>query len=401
MAFGRNIDQRKANKKNHIVDLFRQHTFLSKATARNYSRYSMDTIISVFNDLIKNKIIMPVEGEQKTKGRRAIFYTLNNDKWHYLGITFNQTGIYSAIISFSNIIKDKHYTALKLGISKNEFLTALISHIKSILSRNKLYEKSVLSFGFSIPGDIDLKTGILHSYTFMPFLKDVNFHEIIQSNFPKIKITIEHNIHSMTSYLLREKELISSYTKILFISARSGTGSGYINKGVIVTAHGEFGHIRVTDEDKPCICGRNGCLDCFFSYHGFIEILKQHSGKSDFITSLEEELSGISILSEYYRKEKNEIAMELDHRLDYFSMALLDVINVMVPDLVILTGDLFKVFNDPVEAVTKSIRRCYKDTGFVANYHNTSIQYKELSTEIASIGICFEMIKNDWDYSVE
>ena len=125
MAFGEKIDQRKLNKRNHIIDIFRKHEVLSKIQAKEFSAYSMDTIISVFNSLIKDKIIYPVEGEQKSKGRKASFYTLKDSRQLYIGLTFNQSGLYSSLVSFSHRIISKNTTTFKPGISKDLFLENL------------------------------------------------------------------------------------------------------------------------------------------------------------------------------------------------------------------------------------------------------------------------------------
>lgn len=399
MAHGISIEQRKTNKRNHIIDLFRQHKVLSKADARKYSRYSMDTVISIFNGLIAEQIIVSADGEQKSKGRKAVFFSLNLEKWHYLGITFNQNGIFSLLMSFSNDVKEKHSTEVPFGIEKESFTQEFIGHIKSILGRNRTYEKSLLAIGCSIPGDIDLHTGVLHSYTLMPYLKDLNFKEILENGYSKTKIVIEHNIFSMSSYLLRQKELIQSYSRILFVSARSGTASGYIFNGMIVTGHGEFGHIQVSDEDVRCICGRAGCLDCYFSYMGFLDILKS---KKDVDVNIEDsmfDLPGLDRLRQYYQKGNNAIAKELGRRLYYFSNALLDAINATVPDLVILSGDLFKVFGDPVSEIKAKIDEFYQNVGYVTHYEKVKMMFLDMGTEIASLGICMEMIRKDWDYT--
>lgn len=400
MAFGHNIDLRKMNKRNHVIDLFREYKILSKAKARTLSGYSMDTIISIFNSLSKEKLIVPSIGVQKEKGRKALFYSLNNEKNLYIGVTFNQTGIFSTIMSFSFAIKDQLTTHLKLGTGKEEFLKIFIDHIKGIIEKNQLSKKQISGIGCSIPGDIDLKTGILHTYTLMPFLKELNFMEILHRSFPNIGITIDHNIHSMTSYIMRDQELVSSFPRILFVSARSGAANGYIFNGSIVTGHGEFGHIKVSDAKIQCICGRYGCLDCFFSYRSFINLLKEANediSKSDI--NADEEFSGLERLSEYFSKGNNPIAEELNKRLYYFSMALLDVINAVTPDLVILTGELFKVYKEPIEEIKRIIDSHFDNKGFVTIYEHTEFRYREMGTEMASIGICFEMIRRDWEFS--
>ncbi len=401
MAFGYNIDQRKINKRNHIIDLFRQNGSLSKVRAKDLSGYSMDTIISVFNSLIDEEILLPAEGEQKAKGRKAAFFTLNSTKRLYLGITFNQSGIYSSVMSFSHEIIDNSSTPLTLGIKKEEFLEKFSGHINSVFDKNPDLAGSISAIGCSIPGDIDLTTGILHTYVFMPFLKELNFREILNSLHAEIPATIDHNIRSMSSYLLNNMKVIDSYDRVLFISARSGTANSIIYRGEIVTEHGEMGHIRVSDENVQCPCGRSGCLDCYFSYHGFMDMLTEINGKNLHKDRKNSDYPGLNLLGEYFARGDKKTVEFLNRRISYFARALLDTINVTAPELVLLSGELLKVFGDPVSIVRKSIEDYFPSTGIITHFDKTEIQFIDIGTEIASLGVCYDMIRNDFSYYQE
>ncbi len=402
MAYGYNINQRKINKRNHIIDIFRENGALSKVRAKELSGYSMDTIISVFNSLIDEKILIPAEGEQKAKGRKAAFFTLNSKKRLYLGITFNQSGIYSSIMSFSHEILENISTPLKLGISKDEFLDAFTGHLKQVFNANPDLPGALSSIGCSIPGDIDLKTGILHTYVFMPFLKELNFREILNSLSPHVPVTIDHNIRSMSSYLLTDMKILEKYKRILFISARSGTANSLIYKGEIVTEHGELGHIRVSDNNVQCPCGRYGCLDCYFSYHSFMELLSNIQGIEQMGGNGQgNDYPGLDILREMYSRKVPAVVDFLEERISFFSKALLDGINITAPDLVLLSGDLFRIYGDPVNRIKTTVSSMFPSTGAITHFANTEIQFIDLGTEIASFGVCYDMIRNDFSYYQE
>ena len=400
MAFGSNIDQRKKNKRNHVVDLFRRNELLSKIQARKISGYSMNTILTIFDSLIDEKLIIEADGAQKPLGRKATFYRLNDRKMLYLGITFNQSGIYSSLVSFSHGVAESHETRLKADITRDGFVDALRRHIDEILERNHQYRASCVAAGISVPGDIDTESGILRSYTLMPRLNGLNFLELLRAALPRRRVLIDHNIRSMTSYFLLERELVENYNKILFISARSGTANGLISGGMIVTAHGEIGHVRVSDEPVKCICGRTGCLDHYFSYNSFIRLIRDRVDPSFDDSGKTGEALGLNLLARLYGEGDAGIREELDSRLCRFAMAMLDVINVTVPDLVILSGDLLKVYGDPGEALKSVIARNFLDSGYVPHYRHAVFSYRELGTEIASLGICHGMIREDWDYAL-
>jgi predicted NBD/HSP70 family sugar kinase len=222
----------------------------------------------------------------------------------------------------------------------------------------------------------------------MPQLAGANFRKLAETLFAGIPVIIDHNIRSMTSYLLRDIELVDSYDKILFVSARSGNANGFIQNGKLIIGHGEMGHVRVSDEDTQCICGRKGCLDCYFSLAGFTALMPDGADLS----------RTIEVLTEKYAAGDPRITAELDKRLSLFASALLDVVNVTAPDITVLSGDLFQVYGDPASAVKKIIQQNITGSGYVTHFQNSEIIYREMGTNIASLGICYEMIKNDWGY---
>jgi predicted NBD/HSP70 family sugar kinase len=401
MAFGINIDRRKTIKKNHIIDLFRQHSRLSKIQAKKLSGYSMDTTISIFNRLLREKLIVPGTGTQNPKGRKASFYRLNDEKYLYVGITFNQAGIYSSLVSFSNRVLDSLVTPLGGSLGREEFLRAFSLHLREFHDRHAARHAGIRRIGCAVPGDVDAETGILHTYSFIPSLKEVDIAGIIREVYPSHEVTLEHNIQSMTSFFLSGSDIVKSYRRVLFVSARSGAACGLIVNGEIVPAHGELGHVRVSDEKRQCICGRCGCLDLYFSHQAISRALvpaKMEPALAE-AEGWGDGLLGMDEVAARYRAGDETVVRVMDQRLGYFASALLDVINTVNPDLVILSGELFSPFEDPVGKVTQRIREDFSDSGFVGNFRRARLLYMDLGAEIASIGICFLYIRKDWGYA--
>lgn len=403
MAYGYNIDQRKINKRNHIVDLFRRHQVLSKARAKELSGYSMDTVISIFNNLSDETIIMPAEGEQKAKGRKAEFYCLQDHKCCYLGIAFNQSGIYSSLVSFSGKLLDATSTPLDPGISKEDFLERFTGHIRSCLERQQSAAAGIRTVGCSVPGDVDLKSGVLRSYAFMPSLQQVNLREAIESVVPGVQVILDHNIRSMTAYVLKEIEPDRKFDRVLFVSARAGATHGFIYKSDIVTDHGQMGHIRVSNEPVLCSCGRTGCLDAFFSYRSFLTSLARYEGRDpqSALRDMDGGRAELQKLAALYRDNVTPVREDLNTRLSYFISALMDLVNATRPDLVVLSGELLSVYGDPLEAINEVIRREYQDHDALHRFRNAQIVYRDFGTEIASTGVCHEIIRREWGYMAE
>ncbi|MCX7680203.1 MAG: ROK family protein, partial [Spirochaetes bacterium] len=260
-----------------------------------------------------------------------------------------------------------------------------------------LLQKYCSGVGIAVPGDIDEQTGILRSYVLMPQLNGTNFYDLLKELFPSMRIFIEHNIRGMISYFLLDRELIEQHRTILYISARSATACGIIHRGIVVTAHGEFGHIHVSDDGKRCICGRTGCLDNYFSFNGFMEFLQSPEAHRAGIVDGKLVLS-LDVLAQAYREGNTVVCKEMDMRLSHFARALVDVINLVVPDVVILSGELLQIYGDPIEALNRVIECEFHDTGYVSHYRRAKLIYRELGADIAALGICRQMIEEDWGY---
>ncbi|TAL31770.1 MAG: ROK family protein [Spirochaetes bacterium] len=394
MAYGVNIDLRKTNKRNLIIDLFRRNEYLSKIQAKKLSGYSMDTVLSIFDGLARDELIVPSEGAQKPKGRKAVFFRLNGEKLYYLGVTFNQARILSTLVDFSNRVRDTATTELALGIGREQFLEIFRRHLGEFSARLAGVAGRIRNIGCSIPGDIDAATGVLRSYVFMPFLEGVNFCDILHEFFPEREIEVEHNIRSMTSYVLYSSDLVRRYRKILFVSARSGAASGLIHHGEIVTDRGEMGHVRVSDEDRRCACGRRGCLDLYFSHQSISEAISSLGAGSGAAAGHHDLQEIISL----YGNDAPGVRAMMDERLRYFSSALLDMVNILEPDLVILSGELLEAYGDPVARIRAALAVEYADSGSVTNLKNAEIIFMKTGIEIAATGVCYHLINKHWGY---
>jgi len=396
MAFGYNIDQRKINKRNFIIDLFRQQGLLSKAQAKDLSGYSMDTVLSIFSSLQEDGLIEEADGKQKPKGRRATFFKLKSREVLYLGITYNQGGIFSSVVSFSDEIVLTHATGLEMGISEASFTESFLDHLNEVVAMLGDEKSQLAAIGCSVPGGRDSESGLVLRYTFMPFTEAIDFRSLIEKAFPGKSVQVEQNAQSMASYFLHDSELMEKYERILFISSRAGTVSGLIFNGKVVAGNGEFGHIRVSDDPAGCVCGRKGCLDCYFSLQSFSELLYQR-GLVD-RAAVKEGTADLSPLADLYSKGEDEIVNELDRRLAFFCSAMLDVINVTVPDLVILSGELLAIYGEADKRIREIVAERFPDSGFVRHYEKSEIIFSGLGPEMAAQGICYRMVREEWEY---
>ena len=392
---------RSRNKINHIIDLFRHNGELSKMRVRQLSGYSMSTVLAAFEQLEKDRMIVQtrVSDDEGRRGPKSTFYRLNATRQLYFGITFNQAGIYSAIVSFSGEVIATRSEPLELDLTRATFIARFRAHVRQMLSSHAEWAVAISTVALSLPGDSDTEQGGLRSYTFMPYLNHTNFRKLLKQLLPEKQCVVARNIAGFLSYLLLEPAIISKYRTIFFLSLRSGPASGIIHEGRIITPAGEIGHMQVAGNDQPCICGRTGCLDLLVSHQSLSEGMKKLLPKSHPLHG--QAHLNVEDIVMLYRSGAAKYQTFLDDRFSLLANSLLDIANVLSPDAIVLSGQLFECFEDPVQKMIELARRRFADTGYIRNFSEAKMLYKSMGTETSAIGLCYQAIKKDFDFLIE
>ena len=388
------------NKVHHTIDLFRQNGELSKVQVKQLSGYAMSTVLALFEHLQREGLIVPsrVDEARNARGPKQTFFTLNSPRQLYLGVTFTQSGIYSAIVSFSGQVVKSYAETLDITGGMRPFLARLRAHLAMIRKKNEDLLPALAWAGLSMPGEIDKGNGILLSYLFMPYLKRVDFKAIMAEYFPGVALQFDQNITGFLSCLLMDHETIRAYPLILFISLRSGAASGIIYDGCIITPIGELGHTTVSDEPRKCACGRRGCLDLYLSHKGISDgLIEAMRGRGqqpvhNYLTMAE--------IIELYRTDA-ALAAIVNQRFTYLARALVNAANLLAPNLIVISGELFECFGDPAEMLTCITRDAAGGGGNVGNFAKAKLIYRAMGTESSAIGLCYNRINKDFAYHDE
>ena len=397
-------EQRKRNKRNHIIDLFRKHERLSKAEVKSLSGYAMSTVIDAVDHLNNQGMLRPL-GTEKTDrpGRPSLYYTLEDTHLIYAGVTFTPSGIHSVLMSFSGKVLARRDEVLEKPLNRNRFIKRFSRHIKALLADNQEIAQNLESTGFALPGDVDTESGILKSYALMPGLSGLDFSRIARKIVNGTDIVFEHNVTGFLSWFIRDRERIRAYPRIYLVSLRGGPSLGEIYKGEIIMGRGELGHVQVAEHGPDCTCGRSGCLDTYLSHGALSDALIRICTREKIPLDSDTHKGFLPIdrIIQLYRSPSERIRGEIRSRFALLGKALLDLINLGSPDLVILSGGLFNCFDDPVETIRSLISSQYKDNGYIRNYRRTEMIFENHSTAIAAEGIAYRIMQKDFAYDAE
>ncbi len=257
-----NVELKKNTYRNRILGIVRQHGQVSRFDLKKQSRYSMTTTLDTVEALLHEGLITESGVGESTGGRKPTWISINPQGGYFLGVEFNAEHIYSVILDFSGNVT---YRALELMHTSpsdaQEVIVAIKAAISAMLGRLN-GQARIFGIGLGIPGFLDIERGISLGYMHITHWENVALKEEIERAFG-LRVYVENNVNAM---VLAHKWLdyAGLCDDMLLLAVRSGIRMGSIAHNRLLrgrnNAAGEIDHLRLPSSQRPCTCGRRGCL---------------------------------------------------------------------------------------------------------------------------------------------
>lgn len=371
----KNNQSRKISLKQSIIKEIYLQGELSIFKLSKTIKMSTPTITRAIEELIEEKLIREVGIGESTGGRRPSLFGLNPSSRYVIGIDVERFFIKIGVFDFlNNPVSEIH--ELNEGLDTHPDIPGFIAEkAMELMEAYSIDQDKILGIGISLPGLIDIKTGLSFTYlnTGRPAAE-------ILSELTGLPVFIEHDTRAM-AWGEQSFGLARGYQDVLCLNIGTGIGLSIIINGRIYTGHsgysGEFGHIQIEPNGQLCHCGKIGCIETLASGKSMIAKAK-----------LEISNGAISQISEMCNGDftKINIRMVLDaaRKGDQFSIDLLNkigeslgkglatLIHLFNPELIILGGEMSRAADyliAPIESNLNiyTISRIRKDTRIVAS----------------------------------
>lgn len=220
---------------------------------------------------------------------------------------------------------------------------------------------SVEGVGIGVAGLIDRDALSVVTSPNLPFLSGARFRDL-GSGMP---VAVENDACAAA---LGERWMGAGreFRSFVLMTLGTGIGGGIVHEGMLLDAASEIGHMGVEANGERCPCGSFGCLENYASGRAMIAAAREalEEGRE----SVLRECCGGSI----YRMTPEDIynaALDGDglareilrHAGKYLGVGIANMINLMSPEAVILTGGLVGAWDIYVsEAVQEASRRSYR-----------------------------------------
>jgi len=258
-------------KKSEIVQYLFEHKNASKTELMKALSFSMPTILQGTNELLEQGILKEVGEYESTGGRRAKSLALNSSVAYAVGIDITTKRISFVLVNFVGEIV--RYTEKKKEFANTmDYYRELADELELFLQSVNLNEDQILGVGVSLPGILDSDEKIL-----------------IKSNILKLDgislKMLEHFVHCPVHYVNNANAALmmegsAAKNDAVFLLLGDAVGGAFRVEGKVFLGinrmSGEFDHMIIVPDGRPCYCGKKGCAYTYCSG----QALEQEAGMS-------------------------------------------------------------------------------------------------------------------------
>lgn len=168
--------------------------------------------------------------------------------------------IHVGIAELDGDIADQVHRPWDIARGPAETLDTIMEMIDELLDRND--EVPVWAVTVGIPGPVDFDSGRPVAPPIMPGWNGFDVRRRFEQRFDApVWVDNDVNLLALSERARRRGE----YADLIYCKVGSGIGAGLLSRGYLHRgangAAGDIGHVRVSDSDVVCRCGKVGCLE--------------------------------------------------------------------------------------------------------------------------------------------
>lgn len=281
---------------------------------------------------------------------------------YYIGIELGVKNIVAGIMDKNGKLIRRDTVPTNKDRAFEDIIKDMCSLITKMTDDEDVGLKNIKYIGVGCPGIIDNFNGIvIKNYTLNFNNAQVRAEIQKHINLP-VYVENDANCVAIAEYLLGASYGTSSS---LTIKIGVGIGGGIIIDGSIYNGFNfggtEFGHMVIDYKGRECTCGRKGCWEQYASASALINQTRQlisDNPESILANLVKNNVSQITELTIFEAakagdKQAEKLCKEF---VDYFAEGLANIVNILMPEVVVIAGPISKLGNFLVNPLVEILR---------------------------------------------
>ncbi|GAB4421490.1 MAG: ROK family protein [Thermodesulfovibrionales bacterium] len=275
------------------------------------------------------------------------------EKHYAIGIDLGGTSLRVALVTEEGSITKK----VKVPSSEN-LVESLLNSI------GEVFMDGVVGIGIGVAGLIDRETGTVSVSPNLPAVDGLNIAGTVKDKF-NVPVFIENDANAAA---LGERWIGEGkgFSNFVLLTLGTGIGGGIIYNSRLMAVAAEIGHMSIIANGEKCPCGNYGCLESYASARAIVSyaIAGLESGSESVLRECCKGNIYKLTPEDIYRAALDGDSLSRDVLKEagrYLGVGISNLINILSPDAVILTGGLIGAWNIYVqEAIKEAGRRTFK-----------------------------------------
>lgn len=265
---------------------------------------------------------------------------------YHIGVDLGGTNIAAGIVDDNGNLIIRRSTKTGRHRAFSEIMADLLTLCDEIIEKANIDVSQVTTIGIGTPGNVDPHANRVIFGNNIPSFTGADFDEIVKSHFPHMELYLDNdaNVAVLAEVLCGAAK---GRKNVLMVTLGTGVGGGIIIDGKICQgfngAAGEIGHIIIEHDGVPCNCGRRGCWEQYASVTALVRETQEELKKypNSIIHKNKSKISGLTAFDAMRCGDECGKAI-VDKYIEYIGIGLVDMINVLQPEIVIIGGGISK-----------------------------------------------------------
>lgn len=311
-----------------VLELLGKHGPLSRGSLGSLSGLSRTTLYEIVAELISTGAVVasPPESTQRKRGRPVEKLTLNPGAGQVIGIDFARRAVHVAAVNVAHEIIGTASEAHAADLPWKE-RAALARRLVDSLDDGSLELGALTAVGAGVVGPVfnpGNEAAPAHRVDDLPDLLRDHFH---------VPVVIDNNTR-LAALAEATWGSAAGSREVIYLRLSYGVGGGLVFGGTLHRGpqglSGEFGHIPVADNGRPCWCGGTGCLETVASAGAVLDAYRAAGGTAEDVPALAKAVRRGD-------KTARELLAEVGTRV---GTVLGGLCNAVGPGLVVIGGEL-------------------------------------------------------------
>ncbi len=319
----------KAMNRNLILNVLRREGTLSRTQVTEISGLSVGAVSQIINELVQADWIHETGESDYTGGRRQVLLKLNSSAGYALGVKVMEQRAVCAITNFEARVLHYHEQAIDTNHKPEAFCDALADMACDLIARTQVPVDKLFGIGVGLAGVIYSNKGLVRYSPYFGW-RDVPLATMLQARL-KLPVIIENDVNTLTI----TEHLFGAgrhHNDVAVITIGRGIGMGMIINGQLYRGAqggaGELGHIIVDLERARR--GEAATIEAFAADPVMLQRFQSRNGLVS--TTLQTIIEAAQNGDEYAQAALRESG-------EYIGMALSTVINMLSPEMLIISGE--------------------------------------------------------------